>query len=522
MLTTGTELLKIALFAGLIGLAAFCLSYAVLVWTRRNNFSWLSPAGRFALALFLIGSLGAVSIVALSSLDAREGLVDGSNLFVVHARRDSLPSLTDADQVANGKVIAEFVPASGQGKREMLNLQKEKAQAESDRTKFKALDLDQALLQEQVQLRSMLAEHERNRFDLQRSARDLQKDRSSLIINWTRESNELEAAIAAAEISFSAAQEITKMAKGSVARVNESRQRELVVIPELEKRRVSVVEANANEQKEARSLELLQEKRKLVEERYRNSDGQIAHQLADVESQIEKASETIAKNRTRLDEVAQGLAEDRERAERAQTAEIQTAEIQAALASAEAHHSVELDRVQAPFDGRVVYRHPAPGLARDGTPVLALAMGSGFVARVPLSVGDAKQLGMLNKDVSMLLENPLLHRVFRARLKSVEPMPAESDRVLAIFDAKLPEEIVTSLERPERPVRVKLLWQPNVLADPGMGLSLAAAFIGLVGIFASRTANRSQPAGLLSSHPSARPPEDVEPPSGSAAEQERT
>jgi hypothetical protein len=66
MLTTGTELLKIGLYAGLIGLAAFCFSYALLVWTRRNKFSlWSTPAGRFALALFVMGGGGAASIIAL-------------------------------------------------------------------------------------------------------------------------------------------------------------------------------------------------------------------------------------------------------------------------------------------------------------------------------------------------------------------------------------------------------------------------------------------------------------------------
>lgn len=482
---TGSEFLQIAIFAGVIGLGFFCLSYAVLVWSKRNALgARFGRARRVALALFVLGGLATGAILGTSALTRRQGVVDGSDLFVVHARPNALVRLTDANTVDSGNEIASFMPAGIQSRREMLELQSAKAAAAREAIKAKPIEIDQALLQEQAHLRYYLADQERNRLDLQRSARELEKARSALLTSWTRERKELEASIATAEISVGAARDLGRLAKGSLDRVTEGRQRELIPFPELEKRRASMIEVEASRQKEQGAQDLLQQRLNELARRYRESDDQFAGQLSNVEAQTRELSARVDHSDAQLQEVTNRLAQDRERAERARSIDVQAAELQASLAATEAKQQAEVDRVQAPFGGQVVYRHPAPALAREGTPILAIAPGSGFIARVPLPKDEAEQLMARSADVTMALDQPVLARLFSARLKTVEPMPSEADRVLGIFEARLPAELVDYLGQPGQPVRFQLLWRPNVLDNPHMRVSLAASLLGLLGLIA--------------------------------------
>jgi len=66
-----------------------------------------------------------------------------------------------------------------------------------------------------------------------------------------------------------------------------------------------------------------------------------------------------------------------------------------------------------------------------------------------------------------------------------EPIPFEPGRVIAYLDCNLPPEIIGDLGNTADPLRVRLLWRPSLLFQPGFefgilllaasGLSLAAA-----------------------------------------------
>src|ERR1700730_11433926 len=151
----GRDLLRIAIFGGVLGFAAFCASYSLLVWQKPNGRIDRQPSRMRRLSYLCIfaGALGLVGTWAFSQLEKRDGIVDGSDLYVVRARQDSAAlHLTPRDEVQAGEVIAEFVSPENQRQRTLNDLQLAQAQT-----------------------RSQIAQKEGFSFDLQRSQRDDEK-----------------------------------------------------------------------------------------------------------------------------------------------------------------------------------------------------------------------------------------------------------------------------------------------------------------------------------------------------------
>ena len=98
----GTDLLRIAILGGVIGFAAFCASYSLLVWRKRNskNERQTSRIRRLAYLCMFSGAVGLFGGWAFSQLEKREGIVNGKELYVVHARQGiAAVRLTPRDEV---------------------------------------------------------------------------------------------------------------------------------------------------------------------------------------------------------------------------------------------------------------------------------------------------------------------------------------------------------------------------------------------------------------------------------------
>nr|WP_237182728.1 HlyD family secretion protein [Roseomonas marmotae] len=147
-------------------------------------------------------------------------------------------------------------------------------------------------------------------------------------------------------------------------------------------------------------------------------------------------------------------------------------------------------QVKAPFSGEVVYRHPAPGFAPENTPVLALSAGSGFIARIWVPTEEIDSIKAAGK-VQLALEQPILNKFFQGEFRRFEEAPYEKNRVIAVFDVKLPLEAITLLAGAGNPVQAKLLWRPDLMASYPFRGSLVLAIAGCVGMFGSGLRRRA-------------------------------
>jgi hypothetical protein len=207
-------------------------------------------------------------------------------------------------------------------------------------------------------------------------------------------------------------------------------------------------------------------------------------------SQLAKLDGDVTANRMAMERLTgevenneRAIAEDRSRAIDATARERETVVHELDALKAERVSMLAVTQVRAPFSGEVVYRHPAPGLAPENTPVLALSAGSGFVARIWLPTREIEAIRDAGK-VQFALEQPILNRFFVGEFQSFEEAPYEKNRVIANFDVKLPLDAITLLASAGNSMQVKLLWRPSLLDNYAFGGSLALALLGCVGVVA--------------------------------------
>jgi hypothetical protein len=418
----GRDLLRIAIFGGVIGFAAFCASYSLLVWQKRNSRNDRHPSRirRLSYLCIFFGAIGLLGTWAFSQLEKRDGIVDGSDLYVVRARQDSAAlHLTPRDEVQAGEVIAEFVSPENQRQRTLNDLQLAQAQT-----------------------RSQIAQKEGFIFDLQRSQRDDEKARSALFTEWIREKTQMEL---------------------DVARLLPANPRDVEI--ETSKRHLVTTS--------------LQSRLRSLEDRYNASDAIFSKQLHDIEDNITKLGASIKADEAQLVEIQGLLLTYRNRAKEVVEREVEAARIEASIATAERERFIDTTQMRAPFSGHIVFRHPTPELAAAGAPILALSAGPGFIAQIRMPRAELDQLASGRLSVPLALEHPILHNIITGHFIRAEPLPLEDDQGIAFFECGLPSEIVAGLGNPSERVRVRLLWKPSLLSNREFQASALLAAFGV-------------------------------------------
>lgn len=465
----GADLLRIAIFGGVFGFAAFCASYSLLVWRKRNSRNDRQPSRIRQLAYLCVfaGAMGLLGTWVFSLLEKREGIVDGSDLFVVHARHESAAlHLTPQNEVQTGEMIAEFVSPANQGQRTLNDLHVSQAQMRTEAARVKPLAIDQALVQRETQCRLQIAQKRGFLFDLQRSQRDVEKARSALLTEWIREKSQIEL---------------------DVARLLPANPRDAEL--ELNKRHLVITS--------------LQTRLHSLEDRYNASDAKFGEQLHDIEDDITKLAASIKEDEAQLVEIQGLLLTDRNRAKLAAERELEAARVEASIATAERDRFLDTTQMKAPFAGHIVFRHPTPELATEGAPILALSAGLGFIAQIRLPRAEVDQLASNRWSVPLALEHPILHNVITGHFIRAEPLPMEDDQAIAFFECGLPSEIVVGLGNSTERVRVRLLWKPSLVSNTNFQVSALLAAFGVFGVMysfsrARRAKSLDSPEGLLS------------------------
>jgi hypothetical protein len=471
----GQQLLRIAVLSGVLGFAAFCVSYGVFVWRRRNAASRTFTPGviKVAQGLALLGCAGIALSWASNEFQGRTGIAGGSDIFVLHARRESAAQrLTSAETVEQGEVVAEFLSPADRTRVAAVEIQQAQSRAKRQAIQSGVLQMDEALLQEQAHLRSELFQLKGFAFELRKTRLEIERDRSSLLTTWTREEAELQESIAAAERELATAESKRELTQRALRRAQELQRQNHVPQREVEQRVSDNLTADLNVRKNREGIALLKERRQALRARFAASDSSYESQIVELADDHTNIQAAIGTLETRLASIDEDLRGDRERAAGSRDRQVEAVDYDITILSAERTRLTENGQVRAPFSGRIIYRHPAPGMASENAPILAISPGAGFTARIRLPAREVEELRASRSGVQLALDNPLLHHFFTGRFVRAEPVPFEPDRVIAHLDCSLPPEVIDHLGRTAEPIRARLLWRPSLARQFGFQFSV--------------------------------------------------
>jgi multidrug resistance efflux pump len=353
-------------------------------------------------------------------LTRRAGVILGTDFFVVHAHARTVPHLIEGDSAVRGVNLATFEDPEIERAEAELKGEIEILKKQITATQLKPLGLDPELLR----LSSNAGDSQRARLSqlgygvLRSSQQTLKED--ELVAAQQAQSN-------AAEMRFERTAALVK--EGIVARA---------------KLDASAAEARVAAQK-------LRERETLIQE-------------------AKTGSEAVVN-------AEQAISRDAERARAERAAEV--AELDARL-SALRTNLLELHQersVSAPFAGTVVYRHPTPALAEDGKVILAVAKGKGFVASVQVPAREASLLEP-GQPLQMKLKHSLVSEQVSGRLKSVQPVPGNTDRRDLLIECDLPPEQFEAFSSGSIPVTLQ--WRPPLYTDRVMQGGLLFSFVPMI------------------------------------------
>ena len=484
----GSEILRVALLSGVIGFAGFCISYGFYVWRKRNSVNRAPKplTTRLALALACLGCATIALSWALNEFQGRNGIAGGSDLFVVNARRESFTQqITPAETVAEGDVVAEFLSPADRTRLAAIDLQISQAKAKKEAIANKVLQSDEALLQEQTHLRSELLQNKGFAFQLQHSRYEVERERAALTTAWTREESKLLEDIAEAERELTSALGHRVIAQRALQRGEELQKQGNVSRQQLDIRSSDELSAELNVAKNEQAIASLNERHEALSHRFESNLASLDQQVSELSADYTRMAATIEELEGRIEKVRQQLRADHDRAVVSRQSEVDAVDYDITILAAEKTRLTEIGQVRAPFAGKVVYRNPAPGLASGNSPILAISAGTGFTAAIRLPRGELHELAAQTDPVQLALDSPVLNQFFTGQFVRSEPIPFEPGRVIAYLDCNLPPEIIGDLGNTAEPLRVRLLWRPSLLFQPGFefgilllaasGLSLAAA-----------------------------------------------
>ncbi|HZT52564.1 MAG TPA: hypothetical protein VFA22_11545, partial [Stellaceae bacterium] len=390
--------------------------------------------------------------------------------------------ITTADQVGRGDVVATFLSPADRTRIAGVEMQAAQAEAKRDAIRNRVLQTDEALLQEQSHAQSELQQLQGFAFELQNARRAVERDRAGLTTDWTREESKLVEDGDEAEREAQTGASRLEIARRAWQRALELQKQGHISQQDLDTRNSDYLMAELTVAKTKERVSALQERRNALAARFQASLASLDRQLAELAADGARTADAIAALRRRLAATDQELRADRARAIASRDREVEAVQYDITILAAEKTRLTELGQVRAPFAGRVVYRHSAPGLAPEGAPILAISAGTGFTASIKMPRDELRELAALGTPVQFALDSPVLRNFFTGRFARDEPVPFEPDRVIAYFDCTLPPEIISDLANAASPVRVRLLWRPALLHEPLFDLgavTFAAALLVL-------------------------------------------
>jgi hypothetical protein len=424
----------------------------------------------------VVGVLGFAAYWAYDQFVPQQGVVSGDGLFVVHARHDAEIRVNAKDWVWAGDVVAEFRPPSLDAELAVYDRQIEEANAGVESVAARPLQLDQALLQEQTQLRAQVDRKGQSQLDLARARRDLEKFRLDVMSRLEMERRGILSEIATDRTALDDLPTRIGVAQDGLDRADELRKNALISAQTRDDRKTAVLGLQAESDRLKAALSGLESRLSLVKEQMDHAAATYADQIAAVEREADAERHSDEALMARMTVVNQRIEADRQRAEFQRERDVALAKQRGSTLVAERGRALSAVQIRASSDGRVVYRDASPGLARDGAPILALSSGAGFEARVPMPRAEAAAVASAG-EVRFAVQHPVLEQYFFAKFRRTAPHPFRPDYDVVSFDAYLPDDIIAQLGDAHGPMAVYLLWHPQVMAS-----RLGQALLGLVAL----------------------------------------
>ena len=487
-----TELARVILIGGGVGLATYCLLCAAHVWQARNaRLSGGVPAGEVNRYRRLAGLIGLAGVVAAGGVAAwntaapQEGLLLGRDLFTVRMPPNLMVQrLADATAVTVDTELAAFHSPERAAEMDVLRLQQESLQAEQRILRAEPLAGTPEALQQ-------LAEGKAQRRDLEGRLANLTLDQDRLRRETLLERLAKQDEIARLRVAMSRIRGELEQARCEQehlerewARSQALDQRGVVTEEELAEKAKNVLLSGMEVQQLERQLTDLQAEKAGLEEGTEAltalADEQSRARDAEMES-LARELEAIAEELERLTERHR---EDVVRARRHRDERLQKIKVELEQTGRAWEGLAATTRVVAPFPGRVVYRDPAPGSAPPGEPLLVVASGAGvcFQVRLPRwvrpSLEDTEQVTveLIEERQRGELQRFAKHR-FAGRLVDWQDLPDDPRRGLATFTCTPPAGAVRQLASKQQ-VAAKLLWRAPLHASPAFRISGLLTGIG--------------------------------------------
>ena len=482
--------LRFALLSGLIGFAAFCISYALLVWRRRNTSARGSQAPRseklrrWAACLFLAGGIAVGIALAVRELDRAEGVLAGDGLFAIRTPGEEfrLTYLADSRTVGEGDLLARLESPEATAEVRQFELEGRRLEKERDALLLDCLKLDPEMVRRHQNAITMA-----NR--LQASVDQLLPARESLLRQATLERLDRQETRTQLEIDIAWYEGELERATRELSYVQRDLER---VNPLIEQNAVTEAEVDSRRrQADELSLEVANLRERV--DGLKKREAQIDRSLQEIATLLEEQTETLGSelDRARTDRVkaasqtealAECLDDDLDRARQFRQRELEQLDLELQQCQAQREGVEQTLEIRAPHAGTVVFRDPSPRSAEEQRPLFVLAKSPGFRLQAKLPRGQLASLAAAG-DVTIELLDPFVEPFFVGRFLQARPMPRKPNYVVADLACQPPEEAIRELLEGEKIV-ARLQWRPPLTTllpfQVGAVLLLAGGMLWLI------------------------------------------
>ncbi len=385
--------LRFALISGLIGFSSFCVSYAFLVWRRRNAASAGRPfrvavaLRRWSAWLVLAGILTIGIAVAVREMERGEGVLSSDGLYAVRVPDDNyrVAYLAAGNSVQKGDLVARLESPEAEAKVQELELQCRRLEKQRDALRLESLELDHELVRHHQnaitaanQLRSsigqLLPEHESvvRQAMMERLSRLEKIAKLDVDIGWY----EGELARACSHQAY---------VSRELKRVTQLIDHHAVAQSEVDSRRKQECDANTETANLKQRIEGMKMEKTRIEQSLKEIAVLTNGQEKTLASELNRARTDYAKVGSEDLGLAQKLAADLQRAQDLRQQELEQLELKIQECRVQLAGVERTLIIRAPHEGTVVYRDSSPRSAEQRQPIFVLAKQPGFrlQARLP-------------------------------------------------------------------------------------------------------------------------------------------
>lgn len=479
--------LRFALLSGLIGFAAFCISYALFVWKRRNasisdarptrNETWR----RWAFGLALTGCMTMSIGVAVREMDRVEGVLSGDGLYAVRSPGSEfrLTYLARDRTVDEGDVIARLESPEAVAKAEELELECRRLEKERDALLLDSLTLDPELVRRHQNAITIGNQ-------LQASIDQLLPANESVLRQGTLESlarlekkSQLEIDIAWYQGELKRATQEQVYVNRELQRMNQLIEQEAITESEVDLRRKQADALNMEIANLVQRIDGMNKHKAQIDSSLREIEALLTGQREILGSELDRARTDRAEAGSKTQELSAKLEEDLERARGFRERQVEQLDLKLAQCRIQLAGVRQTLVIRAPYTGTVVYRDPSPKSAEEQSPLFVLARHSGFRLQARLPRRQAAALENTG-ELAMKLVDPFVEPYFGGHYLGARPMPHKPNQVVAEFACQPPKEAIREWMSGEKTV-AQLQWRPPLTTLLPFQLGVVLFLTGLVG-----------------------------------------